>query len=62
MRTHILNKDEDGKYSVTFIDENGNDLGTISYADKSIYYANSAIDNWYAGVLTEETIERYKID
>ena len=49
----------DGTYQVTFY-RDGIDLGTIVYEGKSIHYVDSAVDNWYYDVLTEETIEQYK--
>ena len=51
----------DGTYQVTFIlDEK--EVGTIAYEGKSIHYVDSAIDNWYYDVLTEETIESYRLE
>ena len=51
----------DGTYQVTFY-RDGIDLGTIAYEGKSIHYVDSAVDNWYYDVLTEETIERYRLE
>tara|TARA_B100000927_G_C16360485_1_gene427255 strand:+ start:489 stop:677 length:189 start_codon:yes stop_codon:yes gene_type:complete len=57
-KNHELNE-VDGVYRVTFL-QDGKSLGTIPYTGKSIHYVNSAIHNWYAGILTEKTIEQYK--
>ena len=51
----------DGTYQVTFtLDEKK--VGTIAYEGKSIHYVDSAIDNWYYDVLTEETIKKYSLE
>ena len=60
MRDHIL-KEVNGTYHVTF-SVDGNLIGTVPYTDKSIYYVESAIDNWYNGVLTEETVKEYRLE
>jgi hypothetical protein len=35
-------------------------LGMIDYSDKSMYYVEDAIENFRTGIMTEETINRYK--
>ncbi len=35
--------------------------GTILYHEKSRYYVEDAAWNWCTGILTEETLDRYKV-
>ena len=35
-------------------------VGIIEYPNKSMYYVKDAAENWITGVMTEETIKRYK--
>ena len=60
MKEHVLTE-IDGTYHVAFKSE-GNLIGTVPYTGKSIYYVESAIENWYNGVLTEETIKRFRLE
>ena len=40
--------------------ENDKMLGIIDYSDKSMYYVEDAVENFRTGIMTEETINRYK--
>lgn len=40
--------------------ENNRLLGEIEYPDKSYHYVDDAAENWITGVMTRETIDRYK--
>jgi len=35
-------------------------LGLVDYSDKSMYYVEDAIENFRTGIMTQETINRYK--
>jgi hypothetical protein len=35
-------------------------IGVINYSDKSMYYVESAVENFMIGVMTIETINNYK--
>ena len=41
--------------------ENNIMLGVINYSDKSMYYVESAIENFFDGILNYDTIDRFKI-
>ena len=41
--------------------ENNIMLGVIDYSDKSMYYVESAIENFLDGILNYDTIDRFKI-
>ena len=40
--------------------EYGKRVGEIEYTDKSYNYVEDAAENWITGVMTKETIDRYK--
>jgi hypothetical protein len=40
--------------------EYGKRIGEIEYPDKSYHYVEDAAENWVTGVMTQETIKRYK--
>lgn len=35
-------------------------IGLIDYSDKSLHYVEDAIENFISGLMTTETIDRYK--
>ena len=41
--------------------EDGRMLGLIDYSEHSMYYGEDAIENYRSGIMTKETIERYKV-
>lgn len=41
--------------------ENQKQMGTINYAEKSRYFVEDAAENWVTGILTEETLNEYKV-
>ena len=41
--------------------ENNIMLGVIDYSDKSMYYVESAIENFLDGILNYDTVDRFKI-
>jgi hypothetical protein len=49
----------DDIYEVDFY-EDRQLIGTVSYPDKSIYYVEDAAYNYVTGVMTKETVEKYK--
>ena len=57
---HVVSE-VDGTTRVAYY-RDGKLIGTVAYEGKSIHYVDSAVDNWYYDVLTEETIERYKLE
>jgi len=40
--------------------EYGKRIGEIEYPNKSYHYVEDAAENWVTGVMTQETIKRYK--
>ncbi len=59
-KDHKLSEVE-GTYQVEFYMD-GDLIGTVPYLGKSIYFVESAIDNWYNDILTQETIKRYRLE
>lgn len=50
------------KYEIDFYDDTSNTAKyTIRYEDKNIRFVEDAAWNYCTGILTEETINRYKI-
>ena len=49
----------DAGFEIEFL-ENSKVLGTVPYYTKSIHYVESAAENFVSGILTKETIDRYK--
>ena len=47
-------------FEVDYFDK-GIATGTILYHEKSRYYAEDAAWNWCTGILTDETLNRYKV-
>tara|TARA_B100001057_G_C22401919_1_gene776283 strand:+ start:386 stop:589 length:204 start_codon:yes stop_codon:yes gene_type:complete len=47
------------KVYVEFYEDNRM-IGLIDYSDKSLYYVEDAIENFISGIMTTETIDRYK--
>ena len=41
--------------------EDGDFVGEIDYSKHSEHYIESAIDNWFDGILTVETVEKWSI-
>lgn len=40
--------------------EYGKRVGEIEYTNKSYHYVEDAADNWCTGIMTKETIDRYR--
>jgi len=40
--------------------EDGRMLGLVDYSEHSMYYVEDAIENFRSGLMTKETIERYR--
>lgn len=47
------------KVYVEFYEDNRM-IGLIDYSDKSLHYVEDAIENFISGLMTTETIDRYK--
>jgi len=54
----IMKRNDD--FEIDFF-ENKKQMGTINYAEKSRYFVEDAAENWCNGVLTHETLNRYKV-
>ena len=40
--------------------EDGKMLGLVDYSEHSMYYVEDAIENFRTGLMTKDTIERYR--
>ena len=45
--------------SVLYYYEEGELVGAIDYSEKSERYIEDAVNNWFDGIMTVETVERY---
>ena len=45
--------------SVVYFYEEGDLVGAIDYSEKSDHYIEDAVNNWFDGIMTVETVERY---
>lgn len=59
-KTATINLTNDEVLTVTFV-KDGMSMGEIVYSDKSYYYVEDAAYNWITNILTEETLNRYKV-
>ena len=46
-------------HSVVYFYEDGDLVGAIDYSDKSDHYIESAVNAWFDGIMTVETVERH---
>ena len=59
-KTATINLTNDEVLTVTFA-KDGVRMGEIVYNDKSYHYVEDAAYNWITNILTEETLNRYKV-
>lgn len=45
--------------AVVYFYEDGDLVGAIDYSDKSDQYIEDAVNNWFDGIMTVETVERH---
>ena len=47
--------------SVVYFYEEGDLVGAIDYSEKSEHYIEDAVNNWFDGIMTVETVEKHSI-